>query len=619
MTDKNPEESKSQKWALLIGINRYRHAKTSGFPDLNGCVNDVADMRALLIGKFGFPSSQVAVLKDEQATRAGILEALRSSLIEKAQVGDIAVLYYSGHGSEAFDPERINERDQTIVPHDGRDPAGEIADISGNDLNHTLAELKTANGTFIFDSCHSGTIRARRTGKIRSIPMDPRIPMPQVRTRTAQPLLPAGLRPPSANYALVAACAADELSVEAQMDGIDRGLLTYFLCRELRRSTHPLTYRDLMDYLLGMIVTVQPDQHPRIEGAGANSYVFGDTAVIARPYVLVSPQTRDEVTFDGGRELGMTVGSTYAVYGPGAKQFAPPESVTATVEVTRVDDFGTDGRIVSGGPVVANSRAVELTHRYEAAVLQIKIDEAEPSETLRTIREKLSDLPYARLTDAPQNYTLRVWNENGSIRVEPNLGSSVATTFSSGTAAVDEVLRQITQWTCWMNLLTLNNPSSQLDLDFTIAPLSGDRSGYFDDGMVECTIKNNSESDLYLSILDFADDGSIHVIFPVDDPSLLYAGCSLRKSFELGSLPSHRNTGWDTLKLIVSTIQRDFRIFETESIRSSSLGEDPFSQMLLAIASGRAKDTVQFVASGDWTTRERSFTYSSTKALSPNS
>src|ERR1700682_1795852 len=119
----------SEKWALLIGINAYRYAEEAGFHRLQGCRDDVASLRALLVGKYGFPPANIRTLLDSQATRSAILHAIQDDMVAKAGPEDIVAFYYSGHGSECYDAARINSRDQTLVPHDGRDPGGEIADL----------------------------------------------------------------------------------------------------------------------------------------------------------------------------------------------------------------------------------------------------------------------------------------------------------------------------------------------------------------------------------------------------------------------------------------------------------------------------------------------------------
>src|SRR5262245_18031980 len=86
--------SSPEKWALLVGINNYK------YPDrvsqLAGSVNDVEDMKALLVGKFEFQPEHVLMLKDTQATHAGIVAAIQDHLIAKAKKDDIVVFHYSG-------------------------------------------------------------------------------------------------------------------------------------------------------------------------------------------------------------------------------------------------------------------------------------------------------------------------------------------------------------------------------------------------------------------------------------------------------------------------------------------------------------------------------------------
>ena len=53
------------KKALLIGINRY---KIPG-ADLRGCVNDVKNVRSVLIQYYGFPSRDIKVVTDFLATK----------------------------------------------------------------------------------------------------------------------------------------------------------------------------------------------------------------------------------------------------------------------------------------------------------------------------------------------------------------------------------------------------------------------------------------------------------------------------------------------------------------------------------------------------------------------
>ena len=107
--------------AVLIGVDEYLADEMS---DLRGCGNDVDLMKSVLVGKFDFAPDDIVVLKDEEATRAGILStrSVRTSAQSEAE-GDIALVHYSGHGSQMEDLDRGTRptgKDETIVPHDSR-------------------------------------------------------------------------------------------------------------------------------------------------------------------------------------------------------------------------------------------------------------------------------------------------------------------------------------------------------------------------------------------------------------------------------------------------------------------------------------------------------------------
>jgi hypothetical protein len=81
-------------YGLLVGIDRYNLP----VPPLNGCVNDIEAVAALLrdlcSGEFTLDLRQ---LKDAEATRAAVIHGFRDHL-RRAGPEDVALFYYSGHG-----------------------------------------------------------------------------------------------------------------------------------------------------------------------------------------------------------------------------------------------------------------------------------------------------------------------------------------------------------------------------------------------------------------------------------------------------------------------------------------------------------------------------------------
>ncbi|GMH37716.1 hypothetical protein BSKO_05589 [Bryopsis sp. KO-2023] len=147
--------------ALLIGCNYERNNNQH---TLQGCVEDVRNMRFFLINKFGFSEEDLCVMTDDPEegdllpTRENILRKL-DWLVEGASEGTSLVFHFAGHGIQV--PSRGDDEedglDECIVPCDAQDVHDGIID---NVMNEKLVR-PLAHGVVlhaIFDNCHSGTI-----------------------------------------------------------------------------------------------------------------------------------------------------------------------------------------------------------------------------------------------------------------------------------------------------------------------------------------------------------------------------------------------------------------------------------------------------------------------------
>ena len=86
-------------FALLVGINTYGKIN-----NLRGCLNDVNNMKNILLERFGWSSDRIRVLTDDQATRDGIIQGLLW-LVAQSKAGTPLVFTFSGHGSWTLIPE----------------------------------------------------------------------------------------------------------------------------------------------------------------------------------------------------------------------------------------------------------------------------------------------------------------------------------------------------------------------------------------------------------------------------------------------------------------------------------------------------------------------------------
>ena len=80
-------------WAVVIGIGRY-----AGLPEDAFAEHDAQSVRAHLLA-MGYPDSQVMLLTDLQATRAGLVKTLETRLAGKVNARSTVFFYFAGYGS----------------------------------------------------------------------------------------------------------------------------------------------------------------------------------------------------------------------------------------------------------------------------------------------------------------------------------------------------------------------------------------------------------------------------------------------------------------------------------------------------------------------------------------
>lgn len=140
------------KYGLLIGINY-----TGTADELNGCINDVNNMKNFLQSQLGY--TNFVMLTDKTSlkpTKANILNAI-NSLIRSLKSGDEAWFHYSGHGILMRDVNRDEEsgQDSCLAPLDYQ-RRGFISDDVIR-LNLVQRVPRGAKMYVVLDACHSGT------------------------------------------------------------------------------------------------------------------------------------------------------------------------------------------------------------------------------------------------------------------------------------------------------------------------------------------------------------------------------------------------------------------------------------------------------------------------------
>ena len=597
------------KRALLIAIDEYQQVG-----DLNGTGNDVELMRSVLTGKFNFPPDNIKILRDEDATRDGILSAIRSHLIEPTESGDIVVLHYSGHGSQMLDVsgDEIDGFDETLVPHDAR-TAG-VFDISDDELNAILKELgqKTDNVTVIFDSCNSGS--ATRGAVARTVPPDTRIPPASNERAIVQD--GAEIRPPSAKYVLISGARYDEFANETRFGGKTYGAMTYHFANALMAAGSSVTYRDVMDEVKSKVNARFSTQHPQLEGAGMDTVVFGDETFLTTPYVLVEPNRSNRVTVKAGVESGLSKDSELDIYPPGTRDFDDATPI-AKVKITSADVGRSKGKIFDGGPIQGQSRATLTGRAFGNYVLPVWIDNSIERGLRSGIRNSLAGEDSLELIRNEENSRVRVMKDGDSIVLESadQVVLSPAVTAESGDAA-DRITDQALEWARWYSLLDLNNPNPSFDIDLRLRRENDPEDAPKPETVivgkkVHFTVKNNSDKTLFIYALVLSADGSIDVLYPAQQGA--QEGLPSGEVLEVRDIdpfvPEDRDSITDVLKVIATDIAINPEIFPQEAVRGGGeieVSEDPLEQLLAhsSLGTTRGFKSPGPVELGGWATSQ---------------
>jgi uncharacterized caspase-like protein len=305
--------------ALLIGVGKYRD-----FPErsLDGPPYDVAKLESVLKEKWGF--QDIVKLVDEGATGAAIRAAL-AALSSRVKPGDQIFIYFSGHGTSAYDPKMsafcADAASGCLIPYDvKRGKPQEVIDsilLGKRDFRPVLSEIerKSPGGVFVtFDACYSeNSAKAVQTGRstTRELPMNALVKFGASdddydaafkEMRPANPAAAAAEPYPYSKVVFLSASAKDEKAqdipkwmLEQQqartVDNNPHGRMTDAFLRGLEGEADQnhdgrVSYRELHDFTLKMMRGVQNPQLQSPGSTSADQPVFG---VLTAP----SPPKRD--------------------------------------------------------------------------------------------------------------------------------------------------------------------------------------------------------------------------------------------------------------------------------------------------------------------------------------
>ncbi len=608
-----PARAEGVKRAVLIGVDEYLSGDVS---DLRGCGNDVDLMESVLVGKFDFAPDDVEVLKNEDATREAIIGLIRSHL-GQSEAGDIALVHYSGHGSQMLDKsgDEADGKDETIVPHDSRQ--GDVFDINDDEINGLMKEIseRTSNVVFILDSCHSGTAaRAVASGNVaRKTPADerpPPDPEPWALGSRGFEESADGIRLPGANYVLISGCRANELSNETVFDGARHGALTFFLARALKAARDQTTYRDVMEQVKADVSSRFSLQHPQLEGTGSDTKIFGSERILPRPYVLVEAEGAG-AKVRAGKVFGVEAGTVLPVYPPGTKVFDGTVPATGKVRVTDVEDFSASATIVEG-TVAGQSRTVLTQVRPPAYRAGLFLNDADSSALLQGIAEAIAEDEAIEIVSdrsaAEMRAAVEGEGEGSRFVLRGRELQILSETAATSADAVQKSVAQIRHWARWFGLLAIDNPGGgDLPVDFRIERVGAEPGDAAPETIapgdsVRIAVTNQAEKPVHLTLLDFRRTGEVVVLHPPPGiPEPMEPGETWEQVFPAG-IPEGLDEDVDIVKAIVTTDEIPSSVF-AQGVAPRAV-ENALERYLRLFNQGERALLTPVAASG-WTTQKR--------------
>ncbi|MFI5345660.1 MAG: caspase family protein [Elusimicrobiota bacterium] len=224
-------------FALVLGVEKYL-----SLPDATFARRDAEAVRDHLLA-LGYPSRNVVLLTDAQATKTNWTKYLEAWLPEKVNERSSVFFYYSGHGA----PD-VATGQAYLVPVEGDPQYLEVSALRLGDLYARLGALKAKQIVVALDSCFSGA------GGRSVLPKGARPLVGKVDT---------GRVAPAGKVVALTASADDEIS--GTIDAQGHGAFTYYLLKGLNGAAADgdgaITVEGLHDYLKPKVADAAREQN----------------------------------------------------------------------------------------------------------------------------------------------------------------------------------------------------------------------------------------------------------------------------------------------------------------------------------------------------------------------
>ena len=554
-----------ERHALIIAIGNYPDPLKNGWKPISS-IRDATVLTSALLRQ-DFKAANIDVVTDKQATADGITLALEK-LGQRVDPGDVVVIHVSAHGAQVQDEYPYDEPDfldECIVTYnakhdlspDGNEhikatqAAEELKNYYRDDLlGAKIDALRVKLGTkgdllVLLDNCHSGSgTRGWTSNKIRG--GEPPIIFSDFETvkKTVNTNAVSGnelIMERSVNddqtrstCVVISGARSYEINYETEDDsGKNIGTLTYAVCASLQQLQPNTTYRAFFTRLASIIMERKGNtQHPVIEGYGMDRELFGGNMVVQQPYFEALLSTK-EIQINGGCLQGLYPGTKVALYKAGSLQ-PDGASLIATAEVTASDNFSSTAKIRTRKREHTSGLvwAFVTEKAFAKDTLTLAFGAGYTSPETESIKRGLANYPLVRFRGKPELMLVKGAGMDSLFLVS---GESFLTCIQKPYPDNQPLRDALERYSHYRLLQSLYEQDEEVRVSARIVPVIAkamDTTDYrklYKPGRgytipsgtkIKVWLQNNSDTAVYINILDLQPDGKVNPIFPIHTQDL---------------------------------------------------------------------------------------------------
>ena len=549
------------KRALIIAISNY-----TNWPKLSS-INDIGFVSGTLI-KQGFDKANIETLTDQDATHAGITQAL-NNLVAEVAAGDIVVIHFSSHGEQIEDDngDETDGLDETVVSVNAALPDNEghfknfqqaqqdyfRDDEFGSLIDKLRTKLGRTGDLIVFmDLCHSGTgsrgntiIRGNKPPGVSST-FDPSKYAHTDSSVFTEASAAPGNDIAMAQYVVISASRAEEVDAEIVNNDdnqhIHMGSLSYAISKAFENLDSGTTYQALFSRIEVVLDDKVQGQHPVMEGNGMNRLLFGGKSVYQKPYVELDHINSNgiDIRVNAGLLSGLDTGALISVYPSGTMDPAKAMAL-ATGKVNESHSYTSDIHLNKKLPTdqaaaywVFVNKPVYNTKPIGISIVSKNnngVKSGFSDEEIRNIREGLKGLPLFTFDGDPDLILAKGPTKDSLIVASNGYLFGLVNATSSG---LDDLKETLQRYARYKFLKTLEVKDPDIHIEVRLVPVIDGKAdttkikSHIKNGVYEYQVgekmviwvRNTGIRPFYFNVLDLQPDGKINAVLPKRDKNV---------------------------------------------------------------------------------------------------